>query len=81
MMLRTRWQKVLIDLWRNRARTLIVALAIAVGVYAVGVVLNVREMVVREYSSDQEGARLASAILHTYPFDDDLAQRMVEIPG
>ena len=46
-MLRTRWQKVLIDLWKNRTRTLIVALAIAVGVYAVGVVLNTREMVVR----------------------------------
>ena len=80
-MLRTRWQKVLIDLWRNRARTLIVALAIAVGVYAVGVVLNVREMVVREYSRDQDGARLASAILHTYPFGDDLAERIAEIPG
>jgi putative ABC transport system permease protein len=80
-MLRTRWQKVLIDLWKNRARTLIVALAIAVGVYAVGVVLNVREMVVREYRSDQEGANLASAIVHTQPFDDDLAERLAEIPG
>ena len=80
-MLRTRWQKVLIDLWKNRARTLIVALAIAVGVYAVGVVLNVREIVVREYRSDQDGARLASAVVHTQPFDDDLAERMAEIPG
>ena len=32
-MLRTRWHKVLIDLWKNRGRTLIVALAIAVGVF------------------------------------------------
>ncbi len=80
-MLRTRWQKVFIDLWKNRTRTLIVALAIAVGVYAVGVVLNVREMVVREYRSDQDGARMASAIVHTYPFDDDLAERIAEIPG
>jgi putative ABC transport system permease protein len=80
-MLRTRWQKVFIDLWKNRARTLIVALAIAVGVYAVGVVLNVREMVVREYRSDQDGARIASAIIHTYPFDDDLAERIAEMPG
>jgi putative ABC transport system permease protein len=80
-MLRTRWQKVLIDLWKNRAQTLIVALAIAVGVYAVGVVLNTREMVVREYRSDQDGALIASAIIHTYPFDDDLAERIAEIPG
>ncbi len=80
-MLSTRWQKVLIDLWRNRTRTLIVALAIAVGVYAVGVVLNTGELVVREYRSDQDGARLASAILQTPPFDDALAERVAQMPG
>src|SRR5512139_1261620 len=80
-MLSIRWQKVLIDLWRHRVRTLIVAVAIAVGVYAIGVVLNTRELVVREYRSDQEGARLASAIVSTMPFDDDLARRVGEIPG
>jgi putative ABC transport system permease protein len=60
---------------------LIVALAIGVGVYAVGVVLDTREMVVREYGSDQQGARLASAILYTEPFQDDLAERIAQIPG
>ncbi len=60
---------------------MVVALAIAVGVYAVGVVLNTREMVVREYRQDQDGALIASAILYTYPFDDDLAQRVAEMPG
>jgi putative ABC transport system permease protein len=80
-MLPTRWHKVLIDLWKSRTRTLIVALAIAVGVYAVGVVLHTREMVQREYRSDQEGALMASAILHTQPFDKDLAARVAEIPG
>ncbi len=80
-MLATRWQKVLVDLWRNRTRTLVVALAIAVGVYAVGVVLNVREIITREYHSDQEGALMASVVLYTYPFDDDLAARMAEVPG
>jgi len=80
-MLSTRWQKVLIDLWRHRVQTLIVAVAIAVGVYAMGVVLNTRELVVREYRNDQEGAWLASAIVRTTPFDQDLAQRVGEIPG
>lgn len=78
--MRTRWYKVLIDLWRNRARTLIVALAVAVGVYAVGVVVSVREVLVREYESDQAGALLASAIVYTYPFDDELAERIAEMP-
>jgi len=61
-------------------RTLIVALAIAVGVYAVGVVLNTREILVREYHSDQAGARVPSAILYTQPFDDDLAANLATLP-
>jgi putative ABC transport system permease protein len=80
-MLRTRWYKVLIDLWTNRTQTLIVALAVAVGVYAVGVVINTREMLVREYKSDQDGALMGSSVIYTTPFDDDLAQRMAEVPG
>jgi putative ABC transport system permease protein len=80
-MLRTRWHKVLIDLWKNRGRTLIVALAIAVGVYSIGTVLNVREVLIREYGSDQEEALMASAILRTAPFDKDLAERVTKLPG
>ena len=50
-------------------RTLIVALAsITIRVCAVGVVLDTREILVREYHSDQAGARVPSAILHTQPF-------------
>jgi putative ABC transport system permease protein len=75
-MLTTPWKKVLLDLWEHRMRTLIVALAIAVGVYAVGVVLNTREILVREYHGDQAGALVPSAILHTQPFDDELAARL-----
>ena len=34
MIIDVRWQKVFRDLWDNKARTLLVALAIAVGVFA-----------------------------------------------
>jgi putative ABC transport system permease protein len=80
-MLRTRWNKVLVDLWKNRARTLIVALAVAVGVYAVGAVVNVREILVREYTGNQAQSHPASAIVRTHPFDDDLAERIAKVPG
>lgn len=79
-MLTTPWKKVLIDLWEHRMRTLIVALAIAVGVYAVGVVLNTREILVREYHSDQAGARMPSAVLYTQPFGYDLAANLAKLP-
>ncbi len=80
-MIRTRWHKVLLDLWSNRGRTMVVALAIAVGVYSVGVIIDVQQILLREYGSDQEGALTATATLITTPFDDDLAGRISQIPG
>ncbi|HEX9114990.1 MAG TPA: FtsX-like permease family protein [Anaerolineae bacterium] len=79
-MLTTPWLKVFIDLWEHRGRTLIVALAIAVGVYAVGVVLDIREIVTREYRIDQAGAQVASAVLFTAPFEEDLAASVARQP-
>ena len=75
-MLTTPWLKVFIDLWQHRGRTLIVALAIAVGVYAVGVVLDTREILIREYRRDQAGAHMASAVVYTAPFEEGLSNRI-----
>jgi putative ABC transport system permease protein len=80
ILLTTPWLKVLLDLWEHRGRTLVVALAIAVGVYAVGVVLNTREILVREYRQDQVGALMASAVVRTAPFDKDLADSIARLP-
>ena len=80
-MLRTRWYKVLSDLWSNRTRTLLVSLAVAVGVYSVGSVLAVQALMLREFHSDRAGARIASAVLYTAPFDKTLAERFDTMPG
>jgi len=79
--LRTRWIKVLLDLWSNRGRTLIVALAIAVGVYSVGVIIDVQQLLLREYGNDQSGALISTATIYTTLFDDDLAGRIAQLPG
>ena len=78
-MIRTRWYKVFADLWGNRGRTLVVALAIAVGVYAVGVIVDAQQLLIREHENDQAAALIAAATIGTMSFDDDLAQRMTEI--
>lgn len=80
-MLSPRWYKVLHDLWSNRTRTLVVALAVAVGVYAVGSVLAVQAVVQREFGADQASAAVSHAIIRTTPFDEKLAERMAELPG
>ncbi|MCB0057104.1 MAG: hypothetical protein KDE45_08770, partial [Caldilineaceae bacterium] len=80
-MLRTRWYKVINDLWSHRTRTLIVSLAVAVGVYAVGSILATQTLMLREFHSDRAEARLAHAIIYTQPFDAELAERVAEQPG
>ena len=79
--LSTRWYKVFHDLWSSRTRTLIVALAVAVGVYAVGTILAAQTLMVREFGLGRTNARVAAAILTTYPFDAELAARIAELPG
>ena len=62
-------------------RTLVVAVAVAVGVYAIGGVITTQTLMLREFYSDQHDAQIASAILTTFPFDDDLAKKVAEQPG
>src|SRR5687767_860852 len=80
-MLPTRWYKVIHDLWDNRIRTLVVALAVAVGVYAVGSVLSTQTVMLREFHADRSSATVAHAIVRAEPFDKEMAARMAQIPG
>lgn len=80
-MIRIRWYKVISDLWSHRTRTLIVSLAVAVGVYAVGAILATQTLMLREFHSDRNEALLADAILYTQPFDAELAERVEDVPG
>jgi hypothetical protein len=77
-MIRIRWYKVISDLWSHRTRTLIVALAVAVGVYAVGTIMAAQTLMLREFHSDRNDAQLAEAIIYTQPFDAELAERVQE---
>ncbi|MFN3332625.1 MAG: ABC transporter permease, partial [Caldilinea sp.] len=80
-MIRIRWYKVISDLWSHRTRTLIVSLAVAVGVYAVGAIMATQTLMLREFHSDRNEALLADAIVYTQPFDAKLAERVQEVPG
>lgn len=80
-MIRIRWYKVISDLWSHRTRTLIVSLAVAVGVYAVGAIMATQMLMLREFHSDRNEALLADAIVYTQPFDAKLAERVQEVPG
>ena len=79
-MLRTRWRKVLLDLHSNKARTLLVIAAIAVGVFAVGLVAVAQHILLGELTRDYLSSNPASATIHTMPLDDAFIESVRTMP-
>jgi putative ABC transport system permease protein len=73
-MLSPRWRKVLRDLWHNKARTVIVVLSIAVGVFAVGMIVSMQIMMEDDLSASYAATNPASAELYPAAFDEDLVE-------
>ncbi|MBN1310626.1 MAG: ABC transporter permease [Anaerolineae bacterium] len=73
MELRTRWRKIIKDIWGNKTRSLLVILSIAVGVAAIGMINNTMYMLRRDLFGAHSAGNPASVSLYVSPFDTDLA--------
>jgi putative ABC transport system permease protein len=80
-MLSPRWRKVLRDLWHNKARTVIVVLSIAVGVFAVGMIVSMQIMMENDLSASYAAINPASAELYPAGFDEDLVEVVRRMDG
>jgi putative ABC transport system permease protein len=81
-MLNPRWRKVIGDLWSNKTRTFLVALSIAVGVFAVGMIAEGRERMLRGLTEPYLNGNPFSGVLVTDgTFDDDLVDAVENIEG
>ena len=58
-----RWRKVLRDLTGHKFRTVLVVLSIAVGIFAVGVVMGGRGILLREFDREFAASRRATIIV------------------
>ncbi|GAB4279087.1 MAG: FtsX-like permease family protein [Candidatus Promineifilaceae bacterium] len=81
MILSTRWRKVIADLGSHKARTLLVILAITVGVFAVGFVANAQVILLRELNRGYQNTAASSARLFVSPIDDEIVDRIAKMPG
>ncbi len=79
-MLSPRWRKILRDLAANKARTLLVVVSIAVGVFAVGVIVASQMILGTDLSASYLQTNPAHASLYTYATEDTLAT-IRRIPG
>ncbi len=81
MKLKPRWHKVLRDLWGNKVRTSLVVLSIAIGVFAIGMIVGTQTLLREELAVVWGETNPASATLFTDPFDADLLHSIERMDG
>ena len=80
-MLRPRWRKVLIDLWENKARTILVVASIAIGVFAIGMIAGTYAYISQDLNTSYNAVNPANVKLWTDPFNDDLVETLETLEG
>lgn len=71
--LRTRWIKILKDIWQNKSRSVLVILSIAVGIAAVGMINAAKLIVERDLYRAYQAGGPASLEIYVSPFEKELA--------
>ncbi len=70
-MLRARWYKVLNDLFGSKTRTVLIVLSMAVGLFAVGIILSARSILSEGLARSFAAINPSSGVVHTLELFDD----------
>lgn len=81
MMMSPRWRKVIRDVWGNKVRTVLVILSIAIGVFAIGMIVGTQVMLSEELAANYAQTSPASAVLFPEPFDEELVYAVRRLDG
>ena len=73
-LMKPRWRKVIHDLLDNKARTLLVVLSIAVGVFSIGVIAGAYQIISNDMSASYSANNPANIELRMSNFDEDVLQ-------
>ena len=80
-MLRPRWYKVINDLFGNKTRTLLIVLSMAVGLFAIGIILSARTILSEGLARSFAAIHPSSGTVRTIePFDEDFLQAVRSMP-
>ena len=79
-MLKPSWRKVIRDLWDDKARSLLVIISIAIGVFALGMIAGAHVIISEDMDASYEAANPANIKLVTDPFDYELEQTIQRMP-
>ena len=80
-MLRPRWYKVIHDLFGNKTRTLLIVLSMAVGLFAIGIILSARSILSEGLARSFAAINPSSGTVRTIePFEEDFLQSVRSMP-
>ncbi len=79
--LKPRWSKVFTDLWEDKTRTGLVVASIAVGVFAIGMIINAYVILKEDINHAYEAVNPPNVEVRTDLFDKDLVRVVEKIPG
>jgi len=80
-LLKPRWSKVFTDLWEDKTRTGLVVASIAVGVFAIGMIINAYVILGLDINHSYEAVNPPNIEIQTDAFDKDLVHVIEKIPG
>jgi putative ABC transport system permease protein len=69
-----RWRKVLRDLWDNKTRTMLVVLAIAVGIFAFGSVFITQKVLLADLGAQYRSINASTITMGIPSFEDSLVR-------
>src|SRR5512140_85075 len=78
---RPRWKKVFSDLWDDKTRTGLVVASIAVGAFAIGVILSAYVILAGDINRSYAAIDPPNIIILADPFDSDLLHYVDKLPG
>ena len=76
-----RWRKIVRDLWHNKTRTAIVVLSIAVGVFAIGMIISTQIILAEDMTLGYQATNPPSAFVYPGYFNDELVEAVRRMPG
>lgn len=80
-MLRPRWYKVIQDLFGNKTRTLLIVLSMAVGLFAIGIILSARSILSEGLARSFAAINPSSGTVRTIePFNEDFLESVRSMP-
>ncbi|MFN2150492.1 MAG: ABC transporter permease, partial [Anaerolineales bacterium] len=78
----TAFKKIWRDLWRNKGRTFMVVISIAVGVMAVGMVMSANSLVLGQMSASHKASNPSHALMYlSGVISEDTVRSLESVPG